>query len=94
MRDPIKPVVKIQSTNKAIYDQGLTYNQAGLTYNEPGIAYGGLYGQDSIQIVAKAKLESPSIVFAGDFAGQVILPPGSNAGIPIATGFFMFITYI
>lgn len=94
MRDSIKPVVTIrqspaiaatvQKTNALVYDQGFTYNEAGKTYNEVGVAYGGLYGQDRMQMVATARQLLPSISFAGDFAGTIAPtppPPGGNSGM-------------
>jgi hypothetical protein len=55
MKDSIKPVLKAGKTNKAIANQGYTYNQAGMTYNEIGVMYGGIYNHDIYPTVSLAK---------------------------------------
>lgn len=45
----IKPSLSGGSTSAALYDQGLTYNEAGMTYNQVGLVYEGVYGTQTAQ---------------------------------------------
>lgn len=53
--------VIVGRTNKALANQGYTYNEAGLTYNEIGVQYGGVYGSDIISLANRAKATKPNI---------------------------------
>lgn len=84
------------NTNALVYDQGYTYNQAGFTYNQPGVFYGGVYNNNEYLIPSPAYSASlvPSIYDSRDIYINVPIPHGTiKIGQPIATGFFMFITY-
>lgn len=82
MRDSIKPVMRIERTNKLVNNPGITYNEAGVTYNDVNYTYGGLYENDIIPIVAQAihvkpiamnkRNIIPQIVFSGDISGQAV----------------------
>lgn len=89
MKDSIKPVlsaklttgprVLVGRTNVLLENQGYTYNEAGFTYNQAGVMYGGLYEYDIYPIVAKARLDKPSIFISMDFSGTTnITPPGAS----------------
>ena len=54
--------VIVNRTNKAIADQGYTYNEVGLTYNQIGVQYGGIYGQDIIPLIVQSRAIKPSII--------------------------------
>ena len=53
--------VIIGRTNKAISNQGYTYNEAGLTYNQVGVTYGGIYDYDITPLTSKARDIKPRI---------------------------------
>lgn len=68
-----KPSLIVQRTNKLIADQGFTYNEAGKTYNEIGMIYGGIYGQDILQITSAAKLQSPTNTSVSDLPNTLAI---------------------
>lgn len=86
----VKPSLKIQRTNKLLADQGFTYNEAGKTYNEIGMQYAGIYGQDIIQITAKASTELPHNTTIGDFPNTLAVKT-YRRGSPI--GLLLDLTY-
>lgn len=43
-----KPKVTAESTEKALANDGSTFNEAGQTFNEAGKAFNGVYGGDGI----------------------------------------------
>lgn len=63
--------VRVNRTNKAIQNQGYTYNEAGITYNQAGVMYGGIYGGDIFRLVSTSRDTKPHIITTGDigFAG-------------------------
>lgn len=86
----------MMNTQAQLEEQGYTYNQAGFTYNQLGVFYGGVYNNNEYLIPSPAYSASlvPSIYDSRDIYINVPIPHGTiKIGQPIATGFFMFITY-
>lgn len=76
----VVPTMKIGRTKIQVEDQGYTYNQAGFIYNQAGWMYGGLFEHDIYPLIARARIEKPSIMIGGDFGAKVYIPPGANTG--------------
>lgn len=46
--DDPKPVFSsIEKTEKLVYSQGYSFNEAGQSFNQAGVTFGGLYGNES-----------------------------------------------
>lgn len=74
--------VRVGRTNRAVQNEGYTYNQAGFAYNQAGVSYGGLYDGDILPLTSISRDNKPHIRMTGDI-GFVAGTVSPNSGMLI-----------